>query len=93
VTKWADLTEEQKERRRANHRRNYEKHRAKRLDYQKDYWDNRSPEQKERQKQHSRRTWAKSWGDPLEPVKYRERKPYKTYGENVKGNIESDVSL
>lgn len=93
VAKWSDLTEEQKERRRATHRRNYEKHRAKRLGYQKDYRENMTPEQKERELEHTRRSYAKSRGDPLDVVKYRERKPYKTYGENVKGNIETDIGL
>ena len=93
MPKWSDMTEEQKERRRATHRRDYEKHREARLVYQKDYWENTSPEQRERQRQHSRRTYAKSWGDPLDEVKYRQRKPYKTYDENVSGNIETDLSL
>jgi len=59
VPKWSDLTEEQKERRRATHRRDYEKHRAKRLGYQKDYRENMTEEQKEKERQYHRDMYSK----------------------------------
>jgi hypothetical protein len=57
--KWSDLTEKQKEKRRATHREGYERHRAERLEYQRNYRLNMTEKQKEREKQRHRDMYAK----------------------------------
>jgi hypothetical protein len=66
MTKWADMTEEQKEKARERHRNDYEKHRATRLEYQRKYRLNMTEEQKEKQRQHHRNNYEKYRSDRLD---------------------------
>jgi len=78
------MSEEQKEKARQSHRDSYQKHRAARLQYQKDYRENMTPQQRERQREHHRRNYARSRGDILEEQhEFKERKRRDSYGEIV----------
>lgn len=79
------MSEEQKERNRANHRRNYQNNRAARLEYQRLYRLNMTEEQKENQREHHRRNYARYRGDRIEYQRnFRERPLAQTNGVNVK---------
>lgn len=84
MAKWANMTDKQKEKARERHRKDYEQHRAARLEYQRQYRTRMTPEQKEKQREHHRRNYARSRGDRLKyQHDFRERKRAQLYGENV----------